>query len=51
MNKLLYINIDDVEKTYNHENTTEENTNGIAVLNYHFSMMKKLKVMLLNVIK
>ena len=36
MNKLLYINIDDVEKTYNHENTTEENTNGIAVLNYHF---------------
>ncbi len=36
MNKLLYINIDDVEKTYNHENTAEENTNGIAVLNYHF---------------
>lgn len=35
-NNLLYIKKDDVSKVENHHNTDKSNSNGVAVLNYHF---------------
>ena len=34
--RLLYVKKDDVKETYDHKNTDKHNSNGVAVLNYHF---------------
>lgn len=34
--RLLYIRKDDIKETYEHKNTDKHNSNGVAVLNYHF---------------